>query len=91
MIKNQIAIDITSSSLDRLEIYAAIGVKEIWRFDGNNLLIYVLKSGIYQVREQSQVLSVLRSNELLKFLNKRGQIGENALLQEFRCWLPNQK
>jgi Uma2 family endonuclease len=85
-----IAIDITSSSLNRLDIYAAIGVKEIWRFDGNNLLIYVLASGVYQVREQSQVLSVLRTNQLLHFLNKRGQVGENALLKEFRECLQHQ-
>jgi len=86
-----IEIDITSSSLDRLEIYAALGVPEVWRFDGEQLLIYVLQKDSYERQEQSQVLSVLRSNELLKFLNKRGQVGENALLQEFRCWLQNQK
>ncbi|MFB6276054.1 MAG: Uma2 family endonuclease, partial [Halothece sp.] len=35
-----IEIDITSSSLNRLEIYASLGVKEVWRFDGQDLLIY---------------------------------------------------
>ncbi|GGA39058.1 Uma2 family endonuclease [Okeania sp. KiyG1] len=37
-----IEIDITSSSLDRLTIYAALGIREIWRFDGKNLFIYCL-------------------------------------------------
>jgi len=85
-----IEIDITSSSLDRLEIYAVLGVPEVWRFDGEQLLIYVLQKGSYKRQEQSQVLSVLRSNELLKFLKKRGQVGENALLKEFREWLQHQ-
>ncbi|MDR9402658.1 MAG: Uma2 family endonuclease [Halothece sp. Uz-M2-17] len=85
-----IEIDITNSSLNRLDIYAAIGVKEIWRFDGNHLFIYVLNNGIYQVREKSHVLPILKTNQLLKFLKKRDQVGENALLKEFREWLHNQ-
>ncbi|WP_240038857.1 Uma2 family endonuclease [Okeania hirsuta] len=34
-----IEIYITSSSLDRLTIYAALGIREIWRFDGEKLFI----------------------------------------------------
>ncbi|MEC4987000.1 MAG: Uma2 family endonuclease [Oscillatoria sp. PMC 1068.18] len=82
-----IAIDITSSSLNRLRIYAALGVTEVWRFDGQELFIYVLQDQVYQVQEQSQVLSVLAKSDLLAFLSKRGEIGENALLRLFREWL----
>jgi Uma2 family endonuclease len=85
-----IEIDITSSSLDRLSIYATLGIGEVWRFDGQGLLIYVLRDGVYEVQEQSQVLSVLAQSDLLRFLGKRGKMGENALLQEFREWLLNQ-
>ena len=38
-----IEIDITSSSLDRQGIYAALGVPEIWRFDGESLRVYQLQ------------------------------------------------
>lgn len=84
-----IEIDITSSSLNRLNIYADLGVGEVWRFDGQDLLIYVLKNGVYQIQERSEVLSVLTKTELLRFLKMRGQKGENALLREFRQWLKN--
>lgn len=84
-----IEIDITSSSLNRLGIYASLGVKEVWRFDGQDLLIYVLRNGDYEVQEQSQVLPVLKKSDLLEFVNKRGQVGENTLLREFREWLQN--
>uniref|UniRef100_UPI0025E0522D Uma2 family endonuclease n=1 Tax=Okeania sp. SIO2F4 TaxID=2607790 RepID=UPI0025E0522D len=47
-----IEIDITSSSLERLTIYAALGVREIWRFDGEKLFIYCLKEGSYQEQEK---------------------------------------
>lgn len=82
-----IEIDITSSSLDRLSIYAALGINEIWRFDGDNLTIYILQNGTYHPQEQSRQFPMLTRTDILYFLNKRGQIGENALIREFRQWL----
>ncbi|MDJ0600169.1 MAG: Uma2 family endonuclease [Crocosphaera sp.] len=79
-----IEIDITSSCLDRLGIYAAIGIKEIWRFDGQELFIYCLKNGSYEQQEYSQVLPILSKSIMLNFLKRRGEIGENALIREFR-------
>lgn len=79
-----IEIDITSSSLDRLGIYAAVGIGEIWRFDGQELFIYCLKNGNYEQQENSQVLPILSKSIILKFLKKRGRIGENSLIREFR-------
>ncbi len=40
-------IDITSPSLLRLPIYEALGVPEVWRYDGRELHLYSLQSGIY--------------------------------------------
>ena len=37
-----IEVDITRSSLDRLGIYAQLGIPEVWRFDGSRLTIYRL-------------------------------------------------
>lgn len=85
-----IEVDITSSSLDRLGIYASLGITEVWRFDGQELLIYVLQNGVYEVQARSRVLSVLAKSDLLAFLRKRGKVGENALLREFREWLQQQ-
>jgi Uma2 family endonuclease len=85
-----IEIDLTSSSLNRLNIYAALGVTEIWRFDSKNLWIYVLKDGNYQLQEQSSVLPILNRSDLLSFLAKKGKLGENALIREFRQWLRQQ-
>ena len=84
-----IEIDITSSSLDRLTIYAALGIQEIWRFDGENLFIYCLQYGNYQEQEKSNVLPILSRSVILNFLIRRGEKGENALLREFREWLQN--
>ncbi|MDV3000778.1 MAG: hypothetical protein N5P05_002384 [Chroococcopsis gigantea SAG 12.99] len=79
-----IEVDITSSSLNRLGIYAALGVGEIWRFDGENLWIYCLESGSYGEREGSKILPILSKSMILEFLMRRGEVGENALVREFR-------
>ncbi len=66
-----IEIDITSSSLNRLDIYAALGVREVWRFENDNLLIYCLENNGYELQENSQVLPVLSRQIILDFLKKR--------------------
>ncbi|MFP4008411.1 MAG: Uma2 family endonuclease [Spirulinaceae cyanobacterium] len=86
-----IEVDITSSSLNRLEIYAALGVTEVWRFNGEDLLIYYLQNGVYEVRDSSGILPILSKFVLLDFLQRWGEIGENALLREFRQWLQSQQ
>ncbi len=40
-----VEIDIISLSLDKLPIYAQIGVPEVWRYDGLRLSILVLENG----------------------------------------------
>jgi Uma2 family endonuclease len=84
-----IEVDITSSSLDRLSIYASLGIGEVWRFDGKNMFIHVLQNGAYQLQDRSSVLSVLSKEDIFRFLQKRKEMGENALLKEFRQWLQN--
>ena len=76
---------------DRLSIYASLGIGEVWRFDGEDLFIYVLQNGVYELHDRSNVLSILTKKDVLRFLQKRKQMGENALLREFRQWLQNHK
>ncbi|MEM6501329.1 MAG: Uma2 family endonuclease [Cyanobacteria bacterium P01_C01_bin.89] len=85
-----IEIDITSSSLNRLEIYASLGIKEVWRFDGESLFVYVLKGDRYETGAQSTVLPVLNTEKLLETLKGRDRLGENALIRELRRWINQQ-
>jgi Uma2 family endonuclease len=49
-----IEVDITSSSLDRMEIYATLGVPEVWRFDGETFSIALLQEdSVYADSERS--------------------------------------
>lgn len=82
-----IEVDITSSWLDRMGIYAAFGVAEVWRFDGQQLEFHSLRGKKYAVVAQSQVFSGLVPSDLLSFLTLRQQMDENAVVRQFRAWV----
>jgi Uma2 family endonuclease len=82
-----VEIDITSSSLDRFSIYAALKVPEIWRYDGQLLVIYELVGSEYIIRDSSIALPRLKTTDILRFLSLSTSIGENSLVKQFRQWL----
>ena len=80
-----IEIDITRSSIDKLSICAALGIREVWLSDGSRVTIYVLrKEGKYRAVQESQVLPQFPVEELQQLLQERGQRSETALVREFR-------
>ena len=80
-------IDITSSSLDRFAIYADLQVPEIWRYDGQLLVIYGLAGNEYIMLDRSIALPLLKTEDILQFLSLSTSIGENNLVKQFRQWL----
>ncbi len=81
-----IEIDITSSSLNRMSIYEALGVAEVWRFDGQFLSIYQLVDGIYQMSDKSGVFPFIKGEDIMRFLQQL-EGGEMALIKAFRTWV----
>lgn len=82
-----VEVDITHSSLDRLGIYAILGVPEVWRYDGSVLTFFVLQlDGSYQSSSTSLSFPSLTPAELLRFLSMRGTTDENRITQELRAW-----
>jgi len=82
-----IEVDYTSSSIDRMAIYAALGVPEVWRFDGETLTLYGLESGEYRPQETSAVLPLLQRADILRFLQASQTMGETTWVREFRKWV----
>lgn len=86
-----IEIDLTRNAIDKLSMYAAFGVPEVWRFDGQNLRLYVLaENGQYQQREKSESFPELPPVEIEKVLAKLGTASETALVRSFRQWVQTQ-
>jgi Uma2 family endonuclease len=82
-----IEVDNTRSSLNRMAIYAALGVPEVWRFDGESLTIYHLGEDDYVPQEQSAVLPLLQQGDILRFLQMSQTMGETSWVREFRQWV----
>jgi len=83
-------VDITSSPIDQLAIYAALGVPEVWRYDGQALTIYHLAAGDYESHDRSLSLPQLTVSEVVRFLELRQSMGETSLIRQFRQWVITQ-
>lgn len=83
-----IEVDLSSSSLDRMGIYAALGVPEIWRFDAETLRAYRLTpQGAYEETTESLAFPKLPLAELVPFLQRSAEMDDTELAQEFLSWL----
>ncbi|MEH2191784.1 MAG: Uma2 family endonuclease [Nostoc sp.] len=85
-----VEIDITSSSINRFQVYADMGVPEIWRYDGNDFSINVLQNHKYISVEQSLAFPNLPLTEISNFLEQVGEKDYLELVKEFRQWVRNQ-
>jgi Uma2 family endonuclease len=82
-----IEVDVTNSSLDRMGIYASLGVPEVWRLDAQGLTFNVLEKKASVVRSVSLAFPLVSPADLLGPLNLRGQADENAIVAQFRSWV----
>ena len=80
-----IEVDITSSSINRLSIYAAFGVPEIWRWHDEKLTVYRLgPEGDIRKRTNSQALPGFSVDRTAEFIRERTFIDEMTFIDEFR-------
>ena len=82
-----VEIDITSRSIDREPIYAALGVPEIWRYDGRKIECLQLHDGVYRLRKQSLAFPFLEPAALKRFLTLARTRGETAAMRAFVNWV----
>lgn len=82
-----IEVDNTHSSLNRLTIYAALGIPEVWRFDGETLTLYRLVDGDYRAQAASIALPLLHRDDILRFLQMSQTMGETSWVKALRQWL----
>lgn len=85
-----VEIDISRSSLNRMAIYAALRVSEIWRFDGQQLRVYHLVDGSYVEADHSRHFPFLPLAEMQVFLLRRNNMDETSLIRSFRQWVRDQ-
>jgi Uma2 family endonuclease len=83
-----IEVEITSSILDKLEIYAQLGVPELWRFDGEVLTVSLLQAdGSYALFPRSAEFPFLPMDEVSRFLLDPDLSDEGRWKRTFRRWV----
>lgn len=83
-----IEVDVTTSSLDRLRIYAMLGVPEVWRWKDDELTAYALRrDGTYRTIATSRAIPGLAVADLGPYVVAGRTGGELAWIRRFRQWV----
>jgi Uma2 family endonuclease len=86
-----IEVDYTSSSIDRMPIYLALGIPEVWRYNEPVMQIYQLRENVYVACDVSPTFANLPlTTEIPRFLEESLNIGEIAMIRSFRSWVKQQ-
>ena len=85
-----VEIDITSSSQNRLQVYADLGVAEVWIYNGESLVIQQLQNGTYIAAQTSQFFSNLSIPDIANWLQQAATMDYLALVKAFRLWVRSQ-
>lgn len=75
-----IEVEVTNAVINKLALYAAVGVPEVWRWDGSSVHFLVLQKGEYAVSTESRVIQGLRSDIVSQFIR-------DSRTQELTEWL----
>lgn len=90
-----VEVALTKSNLDKLPIYATLGIPEVWRYITTagedmlkgTLLMYELQDDRYIERSHSQAFPFLPADRVLAFLEQSDSIGLAAALRVLRSWI----
>ncbi len=84
-----IEIEITSSAIQKMKLFSAMGVPEVWRHDGERLTMHRLQAGRYESITESVALPGFTCESADTLLAQRYSSGETALIREYRQRLLN--
>ncbi len=85
-----IEIDVTSPSLNKLPIFAQMGVPEVWRVKDDQVMILAVDAGTYIEVDRSLALPVLTADGLSRFVQESRTLPRTAWLRSLREWVQNQ-
>ncbi|MGH9388013.1 MAG: Uma2 family endonuclease [Vicinamibacteria bacterium] len=87
-----IEIDITTSSIPKMPIFAHFGVPEVWQFDGRSLRMWKLQGDEYTSINRSLSFSILSPRVLEDFLAKSEKWEDRPRLVRFiREWVAGKR
>jgi Uma2 family endonuclease len=83
-----IEVDDETSTLDRVGIYARLGVPEVWHRAGNRLWVCRLQpDGTYQRSTVSPTFPHIPLDEAMSILIRNHQVSDPSLIRSLRQWI----
>jgi Uma2 family endonuclease len=81
-------IEVSRSALNRMTIFAAFRIPEIWCYDGETLRVYLLHAdGTYQLSKRSLAFPSIPVQELVRFLPPTGNNDYLSAVAALRAWV----
>lgn len=83
-----IEVEVSRTVLDRLAIYSALGVPEVWRLGKRRVVVLLLgEDGQYRPSETSRCLPMLPMDSLSEWLVRGQEVEEFDLIPQFVAWV----
>jgi Uma2 family endonuclease len=86
-----VEIDSTNDSIWKFSIYAALGVSEIWRYDGKQAQIYRLVDEAYVESLSSGSFELVTPAVLTEFIELSKTRGQSDARSSFRQWIRSKR
>ena len=82
-----IEVEITTSALNKLPIYADFHVPEVWRYNGTKLLILLLSGTEYIESRNSLAFPKVSADDLSRLVRQSTTLKRREWLSQLRNWL----
>lgn len=86
-----VEVEYSKPKIDKLRLYATMGVPEFWRYQGNVLKIYSLQNRQYTEVETSPIFAPVPVAEIPRFITESKQVGQVTTVRAFREWVKKLK
>jgi Uma2 family endonuclease len=84
-------MEVSRSALNKLALFASMGIPEVWRCNGERITIFVLDHGAYRESSSSLALPVLTHDALTRFLHQSRAILSPDWFQMVSDWAREQR
>jgi Uma2 family endonuclease len=78
-----VEVDVTHSSVSRMDVYRGLGISEVWRLHAGDVTFYELTRGRYSKIDKSVAFPMITPLVVTKFLALRHEVSENEIIRRF--------
>ncbi len=83
-------VEYSRPKIDKLSLYAELGIPEFWRYNGTVLRIYTLSGSKYIEVQNSPTFEPVPIKNIPRFIQESRKVGQLSALRAFRDWVRQQ-